>query len=252
MSNIRFLYTIQSDTATPTASTAATGYPVANLLHPFRTKTWRSTTTGSTTVTWDLSTAQSSNTVALVNHNLDAGSTIVFEGADDSGFTTNLVTLNPVYNAGTIVLYHAALNKRYKRLRLTKSTGAYIEIGRVLFGNYYEVEKNCNVQFSDAKHDLSRSDKTIGGQTHTDIRNKFRAMAFPFSFVTQAQKDNMIAMFTATGIAQDLLVSIDSDNYLNAWSFYGRIVALDAFRAQLENSSRSMFYSLQLSFEESI
>jgi hypothetical protein len=81
------------DAATLTATTSATGYPVANLQDLFRSRKWRSTSITGQTISIDFGASKIFNSIALIDHNLSVTATIRIKASDTLG-GNDLLDLN--------------------------------------------------------------------------------------------------------------------------------------------------------------
>jgi len=257
---IRFTYTNRADTGTLTSLTAATGYPAANVQHPFKTKTYRSTGVTDEWLKWNLGSAQSVTMIAIVNTNLTAAATVYFCGhASDLGNTTaawhGTATVDETITipaAGMAIKYFTGASKQWWFLGVAPAgAGTYIEIGRVFFGAYYEPAQNFAQSYGHSKIDLSSSGISIGGQTHTDVRSQFNELSLPFPLISKTQKEELLAMFAAVGLYRDIIVSLDPSGDLNALTFYGRLTDAVKFK-MIAQGSTSELHGVTLDFRESL
>ena len=135
MSNILFMYDNLLDTATLTASSAASGFPADNLKNPFRTKPWRTagSPAGVAQLVIDHGSAKAVDCIALIGYSWSAapGKLMVeFNTADswDNPAAREYLTwaANPTTNGnpGIIILkLSAARTYRYNRLSVVAASG---------------------------------------------------------------------------------------------------------------------------------
>lgn len=84
--NFRMLWDNRAfDAATLTATSSATGYPVANLQDPFRSRKWRSTSITGQSITINLGSSKNFNALAFIDHNLSVTATIRISATDTPG-----------------------------------------------------------------------------------------------------------------------------------------------------------------------
>lgn len=257
---IRFAYTNLADTGTLTSLTAATGYPAANVQHPFKTKTYRSTGVTDEWLKWNLDSAQSVTMIAIVNTNLTTSATVYFCGhASDLGATTaawhGTATVDETITipaAGMVIKYFTGASKQWWFLGVAPAgAGTYIEIGRVFFGAYYEPAQNLAPSYGHAKVDLSSNEISIGGQAHSDVRSQFNELSLPFPLISKTQKEEMMAIFAAAGTHRDIIVSLDPADDLNDLSFYGRLTGAMEFKMVTQGTS-SELHGVTMGFRESL
>lgn len=257
---IRFAYTNLADTGTLTSKTAATGYPASNVRHPFKTKTYRSTGVTDEWLKWDLATAQSVTIIAIVNTNLTTAATVYFCGhASDLGNTTaswhGTATVDETITipaSGMVIKYFTGASKRWWFLGVAPAgAGTYVEIGRVFFGAYYEPAQNFAQSYGHTKVDLSSSDRSMGGQIHSDVRNQYHNLSLPFPLISKTQKEELMAIFTAVGTHRDIIISLDPAGDLNNLSFYGRLTDAMGFQMVAQGTS-SELHGVTIGFRESL
>ena len=148
-----FLYNNLLDAAALTESSQASGFPVENIQHPFRTKVWRTAggVAGTANVVIDHGVAVAISCAALINYSwTEAPGTLdlEFNAADAWGAPTATEALtwaaNPTVNGnnGTIIkIFAAALTFRYNRLNVVYSPGAVPtdwDLGRMFVGSYFQ------------------------------------------------------------------------------------------------------------------
>jgi len=238
---IRFLSKTdnKADSVTPVLTTATVDadFPLANLQHPFKTKTFRTDSTESDPLdlelTWDLGAANTVNCVFIVNHNLDSGGTFKLQGHTADSWGSPDVDETLTHNSGIIVKFFTGGSKRYWRLDLdnTSSAESFTEMGRVFFGSFYEVERSFKVGWRDRAVDFSTRSQTVGGQIHSDKQDTYRLLELDFSRITTAEKLNNLLPFVEDVQTTDFfMASLDIDNQLNAYTFYVKIERMPILR----------------------
>lgn len=99
---------------------------------------WRSTAIAAEQdIDIDLGGAKEYDFVAILGHNLSVAATIVVKGADDAGFSSNVVT--DTLTHASLNIYGklaAARTKQYVRIALTDAgnTAGYLQVGAVVVG----------------------------------------------------------------------------------------------------------------------
>jgi len=243
MSNILFLYDNLLDIAALTESSEATGFPVENIQHPFRSKVWRTedATAGTANVVIDHGAAKAVNCIALANYNwasapgtldLEFNATDAWEDPSPSETEALTWAANPTANGnpGIIVKTFASKSYQYNRLNVVYSPGATPtdwDLGRVFVGTYFEPAKNrlaggIEQEFIDASY-VSR---TAEGQEHSDEIPIYREKRFSFILETQAQWELFQKMFNSVGIFKDFFLAINYDNEPDEMTWYGKFASI--------------------------
>jgi hypothetical protein len=255
-----FLYNNLLLTATLTGSSAATGFPVANLKNPFRSKVWRTAgaTAGTANLVINHGSAKAVTCVALAGYNwLSAPGTLAieFNASDAWGAPSATETLtwaaNPTANGnkGVIIKTFASKSYQYNRLNVVYSPGATPtdwDLGVIFVGTYLEPSRNYSREWGMDLIDESLGSKTIGGQEHFDERDKYRAIDMSFFISTQAQWEAFQTMFNTIGVAKDLFAAFDYANEPDEMTLYGKFKKLPAMKSRFTNQ-----FKIDLSFAES-
>ena len=145
----RILYNAASDlsSATITSSSDGTSNTDDNAVDNRVGKVWRTDTNTTEWIKWDFGSSKAVNCVGIFNHNLTAAATITFEGnaTDSWGAPTVDESISVSTNSdgevlGRIVHFFSSQTLRYWRVTIDDpgNTKSYIQIGRIIFGTYYE------------------------------------------------------------------------------------------------------------------
>ena len=257
MSNIIFAYNNLYDSATITASSAASGYPVANLKNQIRSKVWKTAgaTAGTANLVINHGSAKAVTCLALAGYDWSsAPGTLTFEAnATDSwgapSFSQALTwaanTANG--NKATIFMTFASQSYQYNRLNVVYSPGATPtdwSLGRIFVGTYFQPTVNYLAERRDTLVDPSLISQTVGGQKYVDEIEKYRTIDFDFLFNGQAQWESFMSMLNTVGISRDLFISFDYTNELNEMTIYGKFT-------NLPGASITRNRAFSLTFEES-
>jgi hypothetical protein len=165
------------------------------------------------TIDIDLGVAQDYNFVALQNHNIPSTATeIKVQGADDSAFTTNLVTDSLTWASGNIYAFLGTLRtKRYIRVKITAidSGTAYIQIGPVFVGKYFEPDRTFTIGYSEGYQDeseVTRSDSMVISATE---RPPFKVRRVRFQRVSDGTKTSIEGLLQECGVRSPFLFCVD-------------------------------------------
>jgi hypothetical protein len=236
MNNIMFLYNNLVDSATLTASSAAAGYPVANLKNQLRTKCYKSAgaTAGTANIVFDFGTPKPVTCIALTGYDWAAAPEtlqVEFNDANSWGSPAEIkaltwaASLTANGNKASIILAFESINYRYARLNVINAAGDW-KLGRIFIGEYFQPESNYLYGWAPELVDPSMLSQSVGGQTYADEIEKYRKVAFGLSFVTQAQWELFQKMANTAGISRDLFVAFDYENEPDEMTLYGKFTAL--------------------------
>lgn len=254
MANLRIIYKNVFDSyATASASNTNTNYPLINTLKDTKGLVWRSTTTSSTIdMTW--SSAQTLSAVVLPFSNLSATATIRVRMYSDTGMASM------VYDSGTVTAVPAVLssiypntvgsNYRYsyggnysarkyttkvttcRGLKIdivdTSNTDGYLEISRIIVGDYWSPVYNTQFGLSVGTKDLSTTYRTQTGNLTTDNGSTYKTLSFDLSYLTASDRDTLFSIINTGGIKKSIYVSLfpeDADpNKEQIHQIYGRFL----------------------------
>ncbi len=248
MSNVRFLYTIKTDQATISASSAVAGLPVANVAQEFVGKVWRSTADTGQWVKFDLETAQKVTMLAIFGHNLTSGATIKLEANTTDSWALPPYSHTLTWNALAIVEF---LDQTYRWWRISIEDGAnpdgYIEIGRICAGEYYEPAVNVVETVQKSLVDPSTVEESDGRNEWSVERTKYRTYEVQFWDIDATQQGELETMFRAVGITRPLVFALDPDEYPEEETIYCKI------KGSLSRAMKALRYGdIPLSFEEKV
>jgi len=240
-SNILFLYNNLLDSATLTASSAATGFPATNLQHSFRTKVYRTlgATAGTAQIVIDHGTAKDVNCIALTGYNwLSAPATlqVEFNSTDSWGSPAATETLTwvsgttPGGNKGSIIKkLSSTLTYRYNRLSVVYAPGDW-DLGRMFVGTYFEPITNYGWGYSESVVDPSLVSQTIGGQDHADEIERYRVVSCNGTILTKAQWVLYQAMINIIGNRKDIFIAFDYTNDPIERTIYGKFTKIPSIK----------------------
>ena len=117
------------------------------------------------TIDCDFGSALPFNYISLLNQNFSAGVTATIKGADNSGFSTNVVTVTLTYNMTNLRQYFSTMTKRYCRITITDSGNAYncIQIGTIIVGQYRDLGSQPLKGIGDGVNPYDQTEKSPSG-----------------------------------------------------------------------------------------
>lgn len=198
---MRIAYSNYIDTAsTVTALTESPAYPASNVQDQRLTTVFRSTAVTSQTVTINLGSARSVDTIAILAHNITSSATItVAANTSDSwpGATSQTVT----WNAGTMLKFFTAASYQYWQFQISDATNTdgYLQIGRLYLGNYIDIDPSSLLNFKVTK---ARTDNVIHGpnrQKFASIGYSWRRFELDFPRSNTTMINKILTMYDTIG-----------------------------------------------------
>jgi hypothetical protein len=124
---------------------------------------YRTTAITTQYITFSFTTPTSIKGIAILNHNLLTGDTFTFEASSTSNFSSPVSqVIDPL--KGWVEI---SWNYQYYRIKMSKSTGSYIQVGEIyLFTGAYEFENNFNWNYTKTKEIVRKSSLSTSGQTY--------------------------------------------------------------------------------------
>jgi len=253
----RILYNAASDlpSAVITSSSQGASNTDDNAVDDRVGKVWR---TDSDTAEWlkfDLVvTSKKVDCVALLNHNLTSGATVTFEGhsADSWGSPTVEETLTVATDADgnvidRIVHYFTQDNLRWWRVVIDDGSNSdtYIQIGRVIFGEYYQVTRDLSADMRVERVDPSEGAKIPGEVPVLTQKARFRRIRSSFQFIGQTEADKWDAIFDHMGNSRPAVITWDTTRPTKSSAYVYLSTPLD-----LAHQFASYFDIMSLVWEE--
>lgn len=277
MANLRIVYNNFTDTSTTlVASGVVSGFPVDNLKKDLKGVVYRSSGKSTTiTITWDASQQIDSVVVPFCNFTQNATIRVRFytEATDstpiaDSGLTaacpysstTPWNWAGPInttsmysYAGGTAARYwhpeQVACKKLVINLADSLNTSSYIELSRLIVGNYWSPVYNTKFGLQVSYTDSSNHFRTEAGNLLTDNKAIYKNITFDLEWLTPADRTNFINMLKTNGIRRPLFISIfpestDTEKE-SLYQIYGKLNTVPGL-------SHPMFtvYTTQITVEE--
>ena len=266
--NLRIIYKNLVDTATVTASTTAGVTSVANLKLDTKSLVWRST---SNTATLTVALAASSTIGGIVLPFTNLTSTASINITLSNGYTTGEVLCSPYsgtelwdpnsipvgtsaysYGGGTCARVWFPKQSDITSITITISDTplSYIEVSRLIVGNYWSPTYNTSYGLSTQVQDLSTNQRNEAGDLITNRGTISSSMSFDFSYLNSADRVQLISLLKNNGMYRPIFVSLFPDN-LDDWTkeqghqIYGKLSQLSAITHPVMG-----LYSSSISIEE--
>jgi hypothetical protein len=239
-----------------TAGSENANLPAANVAHPHRTKVYRTGVSAAAEwIKFDFGSPKTVQSAILLDHTLTSGdSAIKVQANTTDSWTTPPIDQALSFNAGTIAHYFGAVETyRWWRVIFTKSAaGETRDIGRIFLGPLLEAERSfrfgsCGI----TPVDLSETDRSIGGQTFSEIKPVYDKVKGDFGFIGDTQNTQMKSLASACGTHTPWFLCIDDTNKPYELLYYGKTVDLSAFKIELIQSGVYL-WSTSLEFAEEL
>jgi len=242
--NIRIVYNnTEFDSATVTATSEASGFPVSNLQDQRRKKVWRSTSVSDQHISIDFGSGGiCANCVVLINHNLTYEGKIGIIATDSPDYESSpkLYTwiwawettwgfgesgfgehgfggvplpseIDELFPGVIRIHYFPATSARYWRLYFEDDDNpdGYIEVGRLFLTRYFEPSYNFVWGWKFLPYDRTKVKYTRGGQPVTYVLEKRYKVNFKFEWI---EKDEawiyFIDIIRRFGIRKDIVIDM--------------------------------------------
>lgn len=233
--NLRILYSNAADTSVITATTTAANFITSNMQNDIKGSVWRSTSSISNTITLNWSSAQSVNCIILPFTNLSKNSTInisVYNGSNGTGTllytsgTISAITYNVPswdttytgvnaysYGGGTSVRHYipsTTSNVLSILITIVDTTNVqgYLEISRILCGQYWSPAFNTDFGITLDYVDQSSHSRAQSGNIITDIGPSHKTLSFSLNFMSTSDRNYLIQIMRLNGMRKPIFVSI--------------------------------------------
>ena len=189
----------------------------------------------------DFGSAQEFDTVALLGHNLTSAATITIYGADDSAFTSNVVSDSITYAANNIVQFLAAARtKRYCRIYVADiaNPSCYVKIGTVVVGKYFAPNRGFG-QYSEGEVDESETEKSPANNLFSiQERTALVNWSLPFKGLDTSSVSSIRAMMAEVGVVKAVLFNTDSasPNTYSYWAHFTELSPVEVLRSGVYHS----------------
>jgi len=225
---MRFLYTNEFDDTdyTITENSENASYPVENARDPQLTRKYWTTGDSAEWVKLDggASEAITANCAFIAGHNLTNGGTYAIEGNNTDSWGTPTVDEAITHAAGVMWKAFTSDDLRYWRFNLVDAANpdGVLKVGRLGLGTYFDLSVYAQSFFSRNYVDTSKMKRGLTGQVFANEGITYLEYDFTFDFLTNADRLNLEAMWTANKKAKPI-VFIPNPSDSTLLPFYGYI-----------------------------
>jgi len=264
---VRFLEPNLLDGATLSASSQASGLPVANLANQLRRKVWRTQdAAGVHTATADLGGAETVGALAFTSHNLTRDARVRLEANDADVWTAPSWTSgwidvhDSLFGWGqgghgghgyggyllddegegyihTFVHFFGGEHYRHWRLSIDDSSNpdGHYEIGRLFLGSHFEPQRGFGHGWRVSQVDPSVTGHSLGQAPFSSRREKYFRLSLPFGLAEDDEYWHRFGdLFRRAGVTRDFFLVLlhDPDSTPSQlMRFYGRLERLPEWTA---------------------
>jgi hypothetical protein len=243
--NLRIIHTNLADIATLTATSSVGDYVVGNVKKDGKSLVWRAASgVASINGTWQ--TPQSISSLILPYTNLITTAQIRFRLYSDTNNTLliydsniksdaiishgNTLTDDYAYGGGSCAtIYFSKINNcRSFTLDVISNTQNFVELSRIIIGDYWSPKYNTEFGISVELQDSSTEIRTDAGDLVTEVAPTNKLLSFSLNYMEKEDRDILFSIARNVGRYRSIYVSIfpeDDDKqkeYLH--QVYGRLV----------------------------
>jgi len=249
---MRIAYVNRIDSATLTPVSEDLIFPVENVQVQRLAKRWRTTGLTGISVVADLGGTASVMMAAIIGHNLTTSATLMVSGNTANSFVSPAFTTSMTALSGMVLKYFGAAQElRYWQFTIEDPTNstAYVDIGRLWLGDYWQVDPSSNVDFSVTKR---RSDIVTYGRGRQKYATEgvgWRAFDLSFDNVSGSALTAVQTMYDTVGMHTSFIFSNFDElrTYPLVEPVYCSIVGEIGFQHK-----RYMAFGYRLSIEEDL
>lgn len=202
------------DSATITANSEASGYPVGNIQDVQLTKVYRSTGVTTEWIKFDLGSAKSIKGVFILAHNITSGATIKIQANTSDSWTSPAVDQTLTYDNETIYyLFSSAQSYQYWRFYVEDSgnSDGYIEIGRIELDELLELGDVISSEYPETIYRTDRTQFTLTGQVFGNEGISYKLWSLGMPFLRDTDKENLEAVYDEVGQIKPLILILYED-----------------------------------------
>lgn len=277
MANMRVVFDNAADRSlTLTATNSAGSLLPANMLTDFKSEVWRSSSLPSSliiTITW--ANAELINAAVLAFTNISPSATIRFRGYTEAtdgiavfdSLTSPLSGVNlsdlvwggqPLgvnaynYGGGSYAAMYGP-GGVYKKVTLiisdTTNPAGFIEVGRLIIGNYWSPTYTAEAGATLGVIDTSKNERTDAGDLRTDRGTIHKTLNLDLNYLTNSDRNVFLGLMR-NGIYRPMFISLtpestDDQQGEQAFQLYGKMSRPTSLKYQLLNQ-----FSTSLELEE--
>lgn len=221
---LRYFYNNLADAVTVTAEDVNAEFPVANLQDPRRKKIYRTGTGATGWIKVNFGAPVTFQSIILLDHTLTtadfaAGAWKFQANATDAwGSPTVNETFSAFQSGRAIMTLAAPVTLRYARFTFSKSAATARDFGRLFLGPVLDLGVPGDPSwggYSKKTNDPSEVQKTIGAQSLTFLKDKFKSWKMDFSGQPDSIIDLVEAMVLSVGVSKPFFFQVQATGALS-------------------------------------
>jgi hypothetical protein len=172
-------------------------YHRRNVLDRDRDTEWRSTGLSSQALTFDLGSAQTPTALAVLDHNLTSGASIVLQGSSGAGFGAIGASHVVPWQVNRLLIFippAAQVALRYWRIVISDAGNpdAYLRISEVFLGGYTRTDRTFDLGDFRGKIRAGQRDRTLSGKFYGAVNTVLRVFDLSFIRLSQTERDAIL------------------------------------------------------------
>lgn len=199
---------------------------------------WSTAIAAEQVIDCDLGAAREYDFIGILGHNLTASATIVVKGADDSAFSSNVVTDTLTHSGNNLwEKLAAARTKRYVRISMTDAVNpsGYLQVGTIVVGKGNALNRGPSVPDRDGSLNETETERSPSENMFTvQERPSLYVKGLPFVGLDDASVVIVKALLAGCGSHVAWALCLDSAA-ANTNSYWVHLTSQDSLERQHQN-----------------
>lgn len=220
--NVLFMPTSVLDSATVTASSAATGLPPGNVVNSILRKVYATRKTRQEWIKFNCGSATTIQGVYIGNHSFSQGASVVWQGSPGDIWNTpplNVTLTVATDSLGNVVprlasYFATAATYQWWRLYIQdiNNDASTLDVGRIFAGRVIQPTRNIREGMEVEEIDPSTGPNVIGNQAYMTQRSTYRRLSYSVADLTAGEQYSMATMFANVGPHTPFVMATDPKN----------------------------------------
>lgn len=252
MKTIRFMHSNLWDSATVTASSAATGFPASNTVNRWHTRAWRTTGVASEWIKGDLGAAYGIKCCIIKYHNFTSSAIVKVEASTNDFATTSVTATMPVTSDISVYFFSTAQTYQYWRFTVSDATNTdgYVRMGRIFVGTYWSPSRDATA-YSISYIDPSDMRYSTGGQLSANVKTKYKQISYQYNFITETDKVSFDSIFSTVGQSVPYFICDDADKASTTTRYVQNVSSFDSDALFYDDvNNKGLCQTLSMTVEE--
>lgn len=171
-------------------------YHRRNVLDRDRDTEWRSTSVSSQFLVFDLGSAQEPSALAVLDHNLTSGASIILQGSTTSNFAVIADTRTIPWQSGRLLHFLGGPLQTLQHWRLSISdpsnTDGYLRISELFLGGYTRLDRTFDLGDFRGRVREGQRDRTRSGRYYGAVNTVLAVFDLSYIRLSQTDRDQLI------------------------------------------------------------